>query len=278
MLYLLLAVISSMMVSVTMRLSVGRIHNDIGMLSVSYFTCMLLTFAYVYPIGKVSGESGMGTALILGMTAGILLLAGFMMLQINIQTNGVVLSATFAKLGVVVPTVVSILFFGERMKVVQAAGFLLTLTAIWLVNGEKDRGNADFKTGLVLLLLVNGVADAMAKIYEELGNPLLKDVYLCITFIMASMLSAVLAFRKKEHIGVAEVRWGILLGIPNYYSVRFIMKALAEIPAVITYPTYSVATIAAITVVGIIIFREKLSRKQQAAIGIIAVAIALLNI
>ena len=46
----------------------------------------------------------------------------------------------------------------------------------------------------------------------------------------------------------------------------------------IVYPVYSVATILTVTVTGVLVFREKLDRKQWLALGMILVALVLLNI
>ena len=42
------------------------------------------------------------------------------------------------------------------------------------------------------------------------------------------------------------------------YITRFLLLALSEVPAVIAYPTYSVATILLVTLAGVLFFREKL--------------------
>ena len=70
----------------------------------------------------------------------------------------------------------------------------------------------------------------------------------------------------------------MLVGIPNYYSARFLLKAVGQVPAVVAYPTYSVATIVVISIVGMICFKEKLTKRQQAAIGLILIALVFLNI
>ena len=74
-----------------------------------------------------------------------------------------------------------------------------------------------------------------------------------------------------------ELIFGLLVGIPNYFSSRFLLRSLSYVPAVIAYPTYSVATMLVITLVGVLAFREKLGRRQWAALGIILVALGLLN-
>ena len=70
----------------------------------------------------------------------------------------------------------------------------------------------------------------------------------------------------------------MLVGIPNFFSAKFLLGALKDIAAVIVYPVYSVATILVVTVTGVLVFRERLERKQWLALGMILVALVLLNI
>ena len=51
-----------------------------------------------------------------------------------------------------------------------------------------------------------------------------------------------------------------------------------DIPAMIAYPTYSVAAIVMVTLVGVIFFKEKLSRRQILSMFMIFAALVLLNI
>ena len=66
--------------------------------------------------------------------------------------------------------------------------------------------------------------------------------------------------------------------MPNYFSARFLLLSLSQVPAVVAYPTYSVATIVLITVVGMLAFGERLTRRQKLAMGVILVALVLLNL
>ena len=226
-----------------------------------------------FPLNSSDGRIG-----VCGAGNGILLLAGFLFLQWNVRVNGVVLSGVFAKLGVLVPTAVSVLLFHERPGAVQLLGFGLALWAILLVNGERDDGRAASKSALLLLLLTNGAADAMSKIYEEIGHPAWQEIYLLLSFLTAFVLCAALAWRQKQHITGPDVWYGLLVGVPNYYASRFLIRALAVVPAVVAYPTYSVATIVVITAAGVVFFQEKLSARQKAALGIIGAALVLLHL
>ena len=276
MLNLLLAIVSSALVSVTMRFSGSKIRNNIAMLAVNYIMCAVLAWGYTgfgtpFPAGA-------GSTLLMGILNGVLYLAGFVLLQKNIRDNGVVLSATFIKLGLLVSMVVSVLFFGERPELWQWAGFLLAVAAIVLMNYRPGEGKAENTAGLVLLLLAGGGGDAMSKVFEELGTAAHSGHFLLYTFLVAFVLCLVLCGSAKEKAGKWEWIFGLLIGIPNFFSAKFLLGALKDIAAVIVYPVYSVATILTVTVVGIVAFREKLEKRQWMALAMILVALVLLNI
>ena len=205
-------------------------------------------------------------------------MAGFVLLQWNTTVNGVVLSSVFMRLGVLVPTVLAITVFRESPGAVQIAGLLLALCAILMIQLEKKGGSVKNAPALLFLLLAGGSADAMAKIYEQLGAAALKSQYLFITFFVALLLCVALALLKKQRLSGMDVLFGVLIGIPNYFSARFLLLALDSVPAIIVYPTCSVATILLVSTAGVCFFREKLSRRQLAAMIVILVALVLLNL
>ena len=65
---------------------------------------------------------------------------------------------------------------------------------------------------------------------------------------------------------------------PNFLSSKFLLSALATVPAVVAYPTFSVATLLVITLTGVLAFREKLKAHQWAALAAILVALVMLNV
>lgn len=277
MINLILAVLSSMLVSMAMRLSEGRIRNKLSMLAVNYLMCACLSGAMMGRSVEQFASEGIGLPLLLGLISGALYLAGFVLLQWNIPRNGVALPATFMRLGVLVPTLTSILVFGEMPAPVQIAGMAAAIVAILMIQMDKGKDKAQNGAGLLLLLFCGGTADAMAKVFEEIGNPALKDHYLLFTFVWALLLCVALCVKNKQSLSLRDVGYGMLIGIPNYFSARFLLLSLAHVPAVVAYPTYSVATIVLVTLVGLVFFKERLSRRQIVALCVILVSLALLN-
>ena len=273
MFYLILAFCSSAMVSIVMRLSDGKTTRRMGMLAVNYVMCSVLA-ALDAGSGELMTFSPLTGAL--GIVSGFFYLGGFVAFQRSVSRSGVVLSATFMKLGLLVSMVISILFFGEIPGPMQALGFALAVAAIVMINYHS--GSGKFNAGLLLLLFVGGMCDGMSKIYEEMGDAALSGQFLFYTFFTALVLCLVLAAQKKELPGLWEWIYGMAIGVPNYLSSRFLLQSLAYVPSVIAYPVYSVAGILLVTLAGVVFFRERLEKRQWVALGIILVSLILLNV
>ena len=278
MFYLILAIASSALVSVIMRLSDRKVTGNIAMLAVNYLMCVAVSVFYAGD-SLFTNAPGLTGAVLMGIINGVLYLGGFVLLQLNIRHNGVVLSSTFMKLGLLVSLAVSVIFFHEVPDLLQIIGFCLAVGAIVLINFKRESGGeAGFKAGLILLFLVGGMADAMSKIFEELGNSALSDHFLVCTFLMASLLCTVLMTVKGQRPGKWEAIFGLLIGIPNFFCAKFLLGALKSIPAVIVYPVYCVGTILVVSMIGVLAFRERLEKRQWLGMGLILIALVLLNV
>lgn len=278
MIYFLLAMLSSAMISVLMRLSGKYVRNNITLLAFNYCMCSLLGAVMTQTTDFFPQTDGIGLTAALGICNGFLYLGSFVLFQWNIGRNGVVLPSTFMKLGVLVPTLMAIIVFGEVPTLPQTIGILGAVGAIVLIQFEKGQGKAGSSLGLIFLLLVGGLGDGMSKVYETYGNAALSSHFLLYTFLVALVLCIAFCLFKKQSVTPADALFGLLIGIPNYFSSHFLLKSLDHIPAIIAFPGYSVGTIVLVTLAGRIFFQEKLRKRQLAALGIILAALALLNL
>lgn len=276
--FLLLAIFCSAMLSITMRLSTGKVKGQFTMLAANYLVCAVLGAIYA-DFSLLSGSAGgMGLTIALAVLNGVILLAGLVLLQISTRKNGVVLSSLFMKLGLLVPFVVSILFFHESPTGLQIAGFVTAAAAIVLFNVKKDADVGRFGIGLILLLLINGAADTLVKVFEEVGPEQLSDHFLCFSFTVAFLLSVGFIIGKKERPEGTALLYGGIIGVVNFFSFKFLLGALAQIPAVVVFPTFSVATMLVVTLSGVLFFRERLQKRQWLAFAAVIAALVMLNI
>ena len=279
MIYLILAILCSAGVSIFMRASEKYCQGHYGILLMNYVVCVLAGLILTGRGLTQTDGKGMPVTIVFGVVTGLLYCGSFILLQWNVRKNGVILSSTFMKLGVIVPAVLAVVWFGERPGWNQGLGFILAITAILMIHLEKGKIRTEkaYTIGLLLLLLGGGLGDSMAKFYDVYGNPGLGSFFLMLSFLVSGIISGILVFRGREKITKYEVLFGVLIGIPNYFSARFLLWALADIPAVITYPTYSIAAMALIGAVGVLMLREKLTKRQWGAYLLVILAVGLLN-
>lgn len=278
MINLLLAIASSSLVSIVMRTSEKYTKGNHGMLAVNYGICVIMAAFYTGFGNLFPKTDGIGFTLGLGAVTGVIYLTGLLLVQLNIRKNGVVMTSIFQKLGLLIQLLISVVFFKEQPEVMQVIGIAICLIAVVMINFEKEQTAIGFKLGLFLILLNSGLCDGLSKVHEELGNPALSDHFLFYTFGVALILCAALIAAKKESFGWKDIAFGVLLGVPNYFSASFLLKALNDLAAVIVFPTFSVATVVVISMTGLLVFKEKLSKKQWIGMGLILVALVLLNL
>ena len=164
----------------------------------------------------------------------------------------------------------------------QWIGIFLVIPAIFLIyhSPASSLGTASF--GLLFLTMVsNGLAEAMAKIFREFGFASQAEVYLFILFLIASGITFGLwlryAHRHQQNAGLRSIASGIAVGIPNYCSSLFLLRALSSIPAILAYPLFSAGSMLLVLTAGKVLFHESHHRLQMVGIFMIVGSLILLN-
>ena len=128
------------------------------------------------------------------------------------------------------------------------------------------------------ILVIGGFIDFNSKLLGILALPEMKHLHTCSTFFFSVIIMAILTVIGREKITIREIGYGALVGIPNIGITYGIVGAAAKLPAYIVFPVYSGAVILLVNGIGGLLLKEKLSRREFLATGMIAAALALLNI
>lgn len=279
MIFLLLALLFSAVLAIVLKyLNTSRPY---GVYFVNYLTCTLLAFAAMEPKAFYNGDL---TPCWLGAVTGLVYLASLAANGYSIHKNGAILSSVFTRLGVLVPILLSVTLFGERPTLPQAVGVVLAVAAAVLMNGlpgKAERPAAGAKVyllPLILTLLLNGTADAMSKVFTQLGRRQDDGLFMLYIFLFAGVATLVLLVKNRQMLTGRDVFFGVLVGVPNFLSSRLLLAALTQLPAFLVYPSYSVGVILVISVASFFLFRERLNGRQMIAAGMILAALVLLNL
>lgn len=303
MFYLMLAIICSASIALIFKYTEKINANRYVITSANYFIAFAISlFMIVYKgllsginrelsfaedVSLLSGNSGhilssyssILWGLIIGGIFGSFFFLSFVYYQKSINENGVGISGTIAKLGILIPMIFSIVIWKEFPSSIQWVGIILSLVSILIVNlSQKSLEKLDIKPTIILLFLFGGMAEFSNKFYQKYALNEYKDIFLFALFFVAFLISIFYTFRKKGAITKKDILTGFAVGIPNLFSSYFLILSLATLKTSVVFPIYSAGSIVLINIGGFLIFKEKIARKNQVAIVLTVIALVLINL
>ncbi|SFC33614.1 Multidrug transporter EmrE [Alkalibacterium subtropicum] len=217
--------------------------------------------------------------ILIGAVAGVFFFLSFVYYQKSVRDNGVGISGTVAKLGILIPMIFSIIIWREFPTSVQWIGIILSLVSIVVINlSKKSVKTFDFKPTVLLLFIFGGMAEFSNKIYQKYALNDYKDFFLFTIFFVAFLISVSYTVNKKAKVKLSDILTGFAVGIPNLFSSYFLILSLDTLKTSVAFPIYSAGSIVLINIGGLLIYREKIARKNQLAIVMTIIALILINI
>ena len=303
MFYLFLAIICSSAIALIFKYSENANTNRYVITSANYFIAFTTSLVMVFSKGLLSGlsreiafaeefklissnnayifspYSSVIWGLIVGGISGAFFFLSFIYYQKSVRENGVGISGTFAKLGILIPMILSIIIWNELPTAIQWVGITLSLLSILIVNlSPKSLEKFDIKPTIILLFIFGGLAEFSNKIYQKYALNEYKDVFLFAVFFIAFLLSIFYTIKDKGEVTKKDILTGFAVGIPNLFSSYFLIMSLATLKTSVAFPIYSAGSIVLINIGGFLIFKEKIARKNQVAILLTVIALILINI
>ncbi len=283
MIYLILSILSSSIIFVVFKLFKRFEINTLQAIIVNYFiACSVGYFGFVEDanISEIPSKPWFYGTLILGL----LFIIVFNLAAITTQRSGLSVVSVATKMSVAIPVLFGILYFNESTGVLKVLGIILALVAVYLSSIKAKTGIAIKKKNLIYPILVfigSGLIDTLIKFIES-GYVNKTDVALFSStiFSVAGTIGVlVLIFQGitgKLKITGRNILGGIALGIPNFFSIYFLVMALRNngFESSTIFTINNVAIVLVSTLLGIILFKEKLITKNW--IGIILAIISIL--
>jgi len=224
-----------------------------------------------------------------------ILMGSFFILLFNIiaftaSKIGVAVASVANKLSLVIPFLFSILLYSETASIWQVAGIILGLTAVVLTCYPSNAQGTVRHQRLAVIILAptilfigSGLLDTMIKYVEQrFLNANNNDEYLISAFFFAALIGLVITviqvLRKKLQIDKRAVLAGIIIGIPNYFSLWCLIKVLKLYPvsSSIIIPVNNMGIVLFSAVAAFLLFRERLSLLNWTGIMLAIVAIGLI--
>ena len=255
--------------------------NNFQAIVVNYFVAFFMGFLLSDEMVSVSfivTKSWFFGSVILG----ILFITIFNVTALIAQKGGLSVASVAGKMSLVIPVLFGIIVYKESFSFFKFIGIILALLAVFLTS-KKNNGVAFNKSILLLtfiLFLGAGTIDTLVK-YIEMNFVAPDELiyYIATTFLIAGSIGiTILIYQlifKKKSILFKNIVGGIVLGIPNYFSLYFLIKALQHptLESSTVFTINNVMIVMLTTILGVVLFKEYLSVRNKVGILLSIVAI-----
>ena len=258
--------------------------DNLQAIVVNYWTCVV-TGSFLLGAFPVTSESINEPWLPWAALMGTMFFSVFNLLAFTTLKEGITTTTVANKLSMVIPVAFSVFLYGDRRTAFKIAGILLAFPAVYLTTRVKEDG----KQGQdllwpALIFIGSGLLDTMTKFVEHsyIDSDEGTISFTIHTFFTAAsvgtLVVAVQLIRGKIKLHYRNIIAGIVLGVPNYFSIyyfiRFLKSGFLQSSAGIPVVNIGIVLVSALT--AILFFREKVTRLR--VVGLILSILAILLI
>ncbi len=263
-------------------------------LIVNYIVASLFAFVADYQL-NITNINKVGYCLQGAVPMGFLFILSFYVASLVAHYHGITITSVVGKMGSLIITVVGgVLLYSEQLSLYVITGVILAMASVLLANHKatEDEIIITKKKGPVKVFLLlafyftgSGAVDSSIKFMQaKLITPETKSLYIVMVFLMAGMWGVLYIvydyFKTRKGISMRSILAGILLGSVNYFSLVFVVRALASTGAksAVVFSTINIGVLLLSTLSGAVLFKERFSSINYIGIGLALIAIWLLSL
>lgn len=266
------------MVSVLLKLARRYSIDIFQAITWNYSIALILTWL-IYRPGLTNIES---THPALYLSLAILFPALFMIIGLTVKTAGIVRADVAQRLSLFISLAAAFLLFGETpttLKIIGlAVGFIAILCSIPWQQQRGDKASGSAWLYLLIVFVGMGVIDVLLKQMSGVSFPAALFIIYAGAFVLSLLVLIVLVFAKKIKFTLRHIFFGWVLGIANFGNILFYLKAhqsLAGKPSTV-FSAMNIGVIALGALIGLLIFKEKLSTLNKLGIVLAIAAIVII--
>jgi len=218
---------------------------------------------------------------------GILFIGTFNLYAIGTQKVGIAITTIANKLSLFIPVGFALILYpNEELTYIKIVGFLIAIVGIYLSSTKKKKLSFD-KRYLWLIILVfvgQGIADT---IFNNAQKTVVNDedaglFFMCLLLIAGISGVFILlgkSIKQKPKLELKNLAAGIIFGIPNFASLIFFFNALENsgLGASQVFPVISMGVVIGSALVGLLLFKEKLTIMNWVGLGFAVTAIFIIT-
>jgi drug/metabolite transporter (DMT)-like permease len=278
MLFLILSIICSVTVGVLFKFARRYSINPIQIVAWNYVFALILCYFFFSPDLTNLGTSAPWAIYI---PIGILLPSIFLFLAASIKQVGIVKTDAAQRLSLFIPILAAWLLFKEDFNILKITALLIGFPALLLILSKPSVKTKNKWIYPVVVLLGFGIIDILFKqiaLYTSL--PYTTSLFVVFGIALLIMIGTVVydVIVNKIPLKFKNIIFGGLVGIFNFGNILFYLKAhkaFAENPSTV-FAGMNMGVIVIGSLVGIFVFKEKLTKMNYAGLLLALIAIVLI--
>ena len=286
MLYVFLSVCCSVIVSVLLKLA-RRYSIDISQaITWNYPVAILLTWFFFRP--KLDLTALQTGPVSIYIAVGILLPVIFMIMASSVRVAGIVRTDIAQRLSLLIPLVAAFWLFKEPLTSMKIVGIVIGFAAIICsIPWQKQTANRKVLSNAWFYLLIVffgfGAIDILFKqvaAHKEVAYTTSLFVIFILAFIIALIGLIFRIITKGARISWPHVMFGWIIGVANFGNILFYLKAHQQLSASPSsvFSAMNIGVITAGAVVGLVVFKERLSLLNKIGIALAIAAIIVITL
>ncbi|GAB4448996.1 MAG: DMT family transporter [Bacteroidales bacterium] len=288
MIFLLLAILSSTFIFVLFKLFPHFHVNTYQAIVLNYLTAGIAGFVINKNYKLLNGIFDYKW-IYYALFIGILLLLTFLLIKYSTQNIGVSITTVACKMSVVIPVAFSIIYDHEKIYLTKVVAIILAVFSIFLLV-KREKNKTITKTGWWILFLPFflfvglGVSDSLVKLIQnEYIKPEDSSFFTSSLFSFSFIASLLVGrFQKgffKKIFKFQNIIGGVLLGLANFGSLLYLLKALnySGYDSSIVFGIVNLGIILLSVLIGFFVFNEKMLKINWAGIALAVVSILMLT-
>lgn len=299
MIFLLLSILSSTLLVMVFKFFPKYGINTFQAIVINYFICVIcgsLVLGY-FPF---NAETLNAPWLPYASGLGLLFISGFYAVGMTVLFFGLTVASVLQKMSLVVSVPFAIIAFSEPATPLKIFGVILALAAVvlsnWPSRKQKQEGAVDsLKKNLSIFLIwffpiyafltsgaiecglqfvENSLIDSSGNDAAEFSSGIFASAGIAGTVVIIYQVAV-----GKMKFALKNLWAGIFLGVPNYFSIFFLLKAFDLLgDKSVVLPVNNITIVVLSAILGLLLFKEKLSKLNWAGVGLAALAIILISL
>lgn len=224
------------------------------------------------------------------MLLGLLFIIGFNLLGITVKVFGVTITSIAQKMALIMSVTFTILFFNEEFNLLKGLGILSAIASIILINIPRKGVDIESKRAnslwylIFLTFFISGLIEILLFYVEAKDISSNADIGFVVgLFGMAGILGGIFMIigliTKKLKFSWKNVIGGIALGVPNFFTIYLLLKLInTGLDGSIIFPILNVSIILGSAILGLTLFKEKLSKLQWIGFLLGVICITLISL